>query len=85
MVRYVTLVNLLANEEVFPEYPSMYDRSRQVADNILTWLNDPAARATCVARLRLLKEELARPGACDRAAAFLIDAATGPGTTRIAA
>jgi len=85
MVRYVTLVNLLANEEVFPEYPSMYDRSRQVADNILTWLNAPAAREQCVARLRRLKDELGRPGACDRAAAFLADTIAGQGTTRTAA
>ena len=73
MVKYVTLVNLLADEEVFPEYATMYDKSGQIAGDILTWLNDPAALARRVERLRQLKDEFARPGACERAAAFLAE------------
>src|SRR5438876_10212878 len=67
--KYITLVNLLAGEEVYPEYPTCRDRSSAMAAHVLTWLNDPAVRAERVQRLRKLRDELARPGACDRAAA----------------
>ena len=38
-----------------------------------------------VQRLRKLRDELARPGACDRAAAFLVEAVRGRTTKREAA
>ncbi|MDB5311207.1 MAG: lpxB [Gemmataceae bacterium] len=72
-VKYITLVNLLANEEVYPEFGTYRDRSDDIASHILTWLNDPAARAGRVDRLRQLREEVARPGACARAADFLLE------------
>ena len=72
-VNYITLVNLLADDDVFPEYATILDRSESIAAHVLTWLNDPTALAARVARLRAIKDDIARPGACDRAAAFLVE------------
>jgi lipid-A-disaccharide synthase len=41
----------------------------------LAWLNDPAARAALVGRLADLRDRVAQPGACDRAASFLLGTA----------
>jgi lipid-A-disaccharide synthase len=73
-VPYMSLVNLLAGEEVYPEHATHSDDPAPVAEPILRWLNDPAAREATVARLRELTTREARPGACDRAAAFLLGA-----------
>jgi lipid-A-disaccharide synthase len=72
--RFISLVNLLAGEEVYPEYLTCRDRSGEVAGHVLRWLADPAARAATVRRLQELREWVAVPGACERAAAFLLDA-----------
>jgi lipid-A-disaccharide synthase len=85
MVKYITLVNLLADDEVFPEYPTMIDRSREIAGHIVKWLNDPVALAERVERLRVLKDNIARPGACDRAAAFLVESIKDRSANRTAA
>jgi lipid-A-disaccharide synthase len=71
-VKYITLVNLLAGKEVYPEFPTVLHPSGKLAGKLLAWLNDPAAHAACVAELRKLRDEVARPGACERAAEFLI-------------
>ncbi len=76
-VRFISLVNLLAGEEIFPEHPTYSADPTPIAVPLLHWLNDEAARASVVDRLRALTQREARPGACDRAAAFLLDAATG--------
>lgn len=73
-VKYMSLVNLLAGEELYPELASPRDESDYIAGHILSWLNDPALRATIVNRLIDLRDRVARPGACDRAAAFLLGA-----------
>jgi lipid-A-disaccharide synthase len=83
--RFITLVNLLAGEAVFPEYPTCRDRSAELAGHVLEWLNDPTAREERVARLRRLRDEIARPGACDRAAVFLMERLSGTLPPRAAA
>ena len=82
-VKHITLVNLLAGEAVFPEYPTAVDRSADIAGHVILWLNDPAARQDRVDRLRALREQVARPGACERAAEFLLQSLGG--VTRAAA
>jgi lipid-A-disaccharide synthase len=72
-VKYISLVNLLADEEIYPEFATTRDRSNEMAEHILRWLNDPAARTACIDRLRQVKEQVALPGACDRAAQFLLE------------
>ena len=81
-VKYITLVNLLANEELFPELLTARDESDAIAGHLLGWLNDPASRAALVGRLEALRARVAVPGACDRAAEFLLG---GAGARRAAA
>src|SRR5262249_32250330 len=53
------------------------DESDTIADHVLRWLNEPAARAATTRRLAELKAQVAVPGACDRAAEFLLEASRG--------
>jgi lipid-A-disaccharide synthase len=69
---YFTLVNLLAGQELFPEIATARDESEQIAGHVLHWLNDPAEHAKKVAALNALREQVAVPGACERAAGFLL-------------
>jgi lipid-A-disaccharide synthase len=69
---FITLVNLLAGEELFPEITTSRDESDRIAPHVAGWLTDPARRSAAVARLEALRDLVATPGACDRAAEFLI-------------
>jgi lipid-A-disaccharide synthase len=71
---YISLVNLLAGEAIYPEYGSYQDDSAAVAGHVVEWLSHPESRAKVVDRLELLRNQAAVPGACDRAADFLLDA-----------
>jgi lipid-A-disaccharide synthase len=72
--RFITLVNLLAGEELYPELLTSGDESERIAGHVLGWLHDPASRAALVARLEALRDRVAVPGACDRAAAYILGA-----------
>lgn len=67
--KYISLVNLLADAEVFPEYLTWRDASADLAGWAETWLTDPAACERTRSALRELKDKVAAPGASDRAAA----------------
>lgn len=71
-VKYMSLVNLLAGEEIYPEVPTADDESDRIAGHVLGWLNDPASRAALVGRVAALRDRVAVPGACDRAADYLL-------------
>ncbi len=66
--KYISLVNLLADSEVFPEYLTWRDVSDDLARWALTWLVDLAARKQRTEALENLRRRVAEPGACDRAA-----------------
>jgi lipid-A-disaccharide synthase len=70
--RFISLVNLLAGEELYPEFLTARDDSGAIAAAVLKWLNDPAETAATVGKLRALRDRAAIPGACDRAAEFLV-------------
>jgi lipid-A-disaccharide synthase len=69
---YISLVNLLAGEEVYPEYPTSGDESDAIARHVIEWLTVPAAKEKAVEKLRALRDRVAVPGACERAAEFLL-------------
>jgi lipid-A-disaccharide synthase len=75
-VPFITLVNLLAKEEVYPEFLTDRDPSKGVADRILAFLTDPARRDAVRRKLHLLCDEVAKPGACEKAARFILDVAS---------
>ena len=66
--KYITLVNLLADEELMPEYLTHRDVSDDLVRHAETWLGDPIARARATANLAALRYTVARPGAASRAA-----------------
>lgn len=70
--KFITLVNLLADAELMPEYLTSRDVSGELAGWARTWLDDPKARARATANLATLRHEVARPGASQRAAEAMI-------------
>lgn len=71
--KYISLVNLLADEEVFPEYLTDVDVSDKMAAWGLKWLDEGPERQAAIDRLIQLRDRVAVPGASDRAAAMLLD------------
>lgn len=71
---YFTLVNLLASEQLYPEIATARDESARIADHVLGWLNDPTRRFETVRRIAALRDRVAQPGACNRAAELLLGA-----------
>jgi lipid-A-disaccharide synthase len=66
--RYISLVNLLADADVFPEYLAWRDVSGNLVRWALNWLDDPESHARRAAELDALRRRVAQPGASDRAA-----------------
>lgn len=77
-IPYITLVNLLANEEVYPEFPTYLDPSDKVAVRVLELLNDPARTHLVREKLDALCRTVARPGACEAAARIIVSSARRP-------
>ena len=63
-----------ADRILFPEYLTCEDKSVQIADHIIEWLTDPAARAKRVEALAALKAQVAHGGASSRAAEYILEA-----------
>jgi lipid-A-disaccharide synthase len=70
---YISLVNLLAGKELFPEFLTQQCPAQAVGEHILRWLNEPAAWAEVCGELAALRQQVAEPGACQRAAQYLLD------------
>jgi lipid-A-disaccharide synthase len=73
--RYITLVNLLADRELYPERFSSGDESAALAANSLRWLGDEPARQALIADLDELARRYAAPGATARAAERILEVA----------
>jgi lipid-A-disaccharide synthase len=70
--RYISLVNLLADKELFPEFLTDHCEAQAIAGHILGWLNQPETHAQVCRELADLRRQVARPGACGRAADFIL-------------
>ncbi|MCX7699691.1 MAG: hypothetical protein N2039_02315, partial [Gemmataceae bacterium] len=71
--KYMSLVNILADEELFPEFLSCGCRGREMGEAVLRWLNLPEERERLRRRLADLRQQLAVPGACRRAAQYILE------------
>jgi lipid-A-disaccharide synthase len=71
--RFISLVNLLANKELFPEFLTDHCVAGPIANHILGWLNQPESYAQVCRELAELRRQVAQPGACDRAADFILN------------
>ncbi len=70
--KYISLVNLLADAEVMPEYLTPVDVSNDLAAWARKWLSDPAERRKASQTLAALRDRVAIPGASDRAAGRIV-------------
>lgn len=71
-VQYTSLVNLLADAEIYPEFPTAKWVPDRIAAPVIGWLKNPAARHAVVERLTALRDRVAVPGATHRAAEFIL-------------
>jgi lipid-A-disaccharide synthase len=72
--RFISLVNLLADEEIYPEFLSDRCEAEVIASVITRWLREPAAHAEVSNRLQDLCRRVGQPGACDRTAKYILEA-----------
>jgi lipid-A-disaccharide synthase len=75
--RYISLVNLLADEELFPEFLTDRCEADSISRHISRWLDDEEAYQKRCTQLAALRARVARPGACDRAAQFVLATVSG--------
>ncbi len=75
--KYICLVNLLAGEELMPEFLTVHDVSADMANYALTWLSDEAEYDRIAMRLVALRANFAKPGATAHAADRVVAVASG--------
>lgn len=71
-VPYITLVNLLADQELYPEFLSSRNEAEGVSMHVLKWLSDDVCHRQLVEELGRLKARVAQPGACARSADYIL-------------
>lgn len=76
-IKYITLVNLLADKMLYPEFASDRCEAAGAAQALLQWLNDERAYAGVYRELLALRQQVARPGACARAALRIVETLEG--------
>lgn len=80
--KYISLVNLLADAEVMPEYLTAVDVSSDLADWAGRWLDHPAEHRRASETLARLRADVAVPGASDRAAQAILGRIEGRPASR---
>ncbi|MCE9532073.1 MAG: lipid-A-disaccharide synthase [Planctomycetes bacterium] len=71
--KHMSLVNLLADRELYPEFKTKNYKPDEVAQQVIEWLDHPEKAEEVRKALADLKAQVAIPGACDRAAKFLYE------------
>jgi lipid-A-disaccharide synthase len=71
---YISLVNMLAGKELFPEFLTDRNEALAISRHILNWLNDHRENDETRAELVALRAQVAQPGACERAARYVLSA-----------
>jgi lipid-A-disaccharide synthase len=71
--RFISLVNLLADKELYPEFLSSRCESEAMAGHVLRWLANEAEYQRVCDELAVLREQIAEPGACGRAAKCVLE------------
>ena len=66
--RYISLVNLLADREIYPEFLSPGCEAEGMARHVVRWLTDDGEHRRVSGELMALRDRIAEPGACQRAA-----------------
>jgi lipid-A-disaccharide synthase len=71
--RYFSLVNLLANKLLFPEFKGPDLNALKIGGPIVNWLNDRVKYEQTCDELTRLREEVLKPGACRCAARYILE------------
>jgi lipid-A-disaccharide synthase len=71
--KYISLPNLLADEELYPEYWGTRCPAEQMARTVLDWVGDREMYESLCGKLAALRDSVAEPGACRRAALGVLD------------
>lgn len=79
--RYISIVNLLADAEVFPEFVTSRCPGSAMAKQILDWLDCPTSLYERRRRLLELKERAAIGGACSQTAEYIVNAIREKGSS----
>jgi lipid-A-disaccharide synthase len=79
--KYISLVNLLADKRLFPEYLTDRCEAEAVTRDVVGWLNDPASYKRVREELAAVRGRVARPGTCDRVAEYVLEV-LGRGASR---
>ena len=81
-LKWVAMPNILANEEVFPEFVQSKATAENITRSTLELMHDAGRRTTVKAKLRQIAASLGQPGASGRAAAeimkLLVQDESGP-------
>jgi lipid-A-disaccharide synthase len=75
---WISLVNLLACEEVFPEYVNVGCAADAMARDLERWLTDTPSWERARTKLLHIRNRVAQPGACGRAADYIIHELRSP-------
>lgn len=70
---YISLVNMIAGEEMFPEFLTDRCEADAISRHIMHWLDDSGTYRELCGKLSALKARVALPGACDRAAQSIFE------------
>lgn len=70
--KYITLVNLLADKRLYPEYVSTGCLAEPIARDVLRWLQDRSAYEELCGELSALRARVGQTGACGAAAAAIL-------------
>ena len=81
--KYVSPVNLVNMEPIVPEFVQWDATPDAISQVALNLLNDPDQRQQMVEGYRTMRQQLGSVGVCDRAAAEILDLATGKGRSAV--
>lgn len=70
--KYISLINLLADRVVTPEFLTNKDESKPMAEQLIAWLQDEPSRLAVKQEMQQIRAGIARPGACERAVEHLL-------------
>lgn len=70
--KYISLVNLIADREIFPEYLTTRDVDAELVRHAREWLETPESLERASAAVKELRDRVFRPGAVARAAEAIL-------------
>ncbi len=73
----ITLVNLLAEKKLYPEFAGSRIDPHAVASKVLHWLDDEFAYSGLCKELEELRDRFGSPGACEHAADRIVEVVAG--------